>query len=73
MMFSDVIRIAKSGQCIKLGRNSKKALDDVKDVGDRAAHDRYYVTTAQGLGDAFRRSYRALIAELLAKARISAA
>jgi len=72
LMFSDVIRIAGSGQYIKLGRKSKKALADVKDIGDRAAHDRYYVTTSQDVGDAFRRSFRALIAELLAKARISA-
>lgn len=68
-MLAAIITEAKSGQYIKLSRNAPDALDKVKEVGDRAAHDRYYITQPQDI-DAIATQFRALITELMAKAKI---
>jgi hypothetical protein len=65
----DIIGIAKSGQHIRLSRNTRSALDDIKAVGDTAAHDRTYITTKTDL-DQIGHEFRRTTTELMALAKI---
>lgn len=65
--FGDMIEKAKSGQHIKLSRTSPRALDRLKQVGDAAAHHRYYLTTKQDI-DSLNPGLAHLLAELAAVA-----
>ena len=67
----EIIGRARSGQYVKLARTSGKILDKVKEVGDTAAHDRYYITEEQDIAD-FRSGFRKVVAELMALAGIEA-
>jgi len=49
---------------VALGRGTTKTLDDVKRVGDTAAHDRTYITQQVDIDD-IKARYRKLISELL--------
>lgn len=58
-----------SDKTIALGRNTRKTMMEVKQLGDTAAHDRVYITHAQDLDD-IKGRYRKVIRELLASAKI---
>lgn len=55
----------KSDSSISLARGSAKIMDEIKQLGDTAAHDRTYVTHQSDIDD-LRLRYRRLISELLA-------
>jgi hypothetical protein len=50
---------------ITLGRNSHLTMNDIKLIGDTAAHDRAYITQPVDLDDHLKARYRRLILELL--------
>lgn len=54
----------KGDRAIVLGRATPKAMDEVKQLGDTAAHDRTYITPQVDIDDGKVR-YRKMIAELL--------
>lgn len=54
----------KSDKVITLGRNSPGTMDDLKQIGDTAAHDRTYITQPIDIND-IKSKYRRLISELL--------
>jgi hypothetical protein len=54
----------KSDRTIVLGRATPKTMDDVKRLGDTAAHDRTYITPQVDIYD-LKSRYRKMIAELL--------
>lgn len=70
VMLDKVISAAKSTNAFKLGRNSPKALDSVKSLGDTAAHDRTHLTQRQDIDD-MKAKFRVLVSELLSLAGIS--
>ena len=70
MMLREILGVLKSGQCIKLARGKDQVLDQVKDIGDRAAHDRYHITTKQEI-DVLRTKLPPLLSELLSKAGVT--
>jgi len=53
----------KGDRSVALGRTTPKTMDDVKQLGDTAAHDRTYITPQVDIDDVKAR-YRRLIAEL---------
>jgi hypothetical protein len=59
----------KGDRTIPLGRTTPKTMDDIKKLGDTAAHDRTYVTTQVDIDDVKAR-YRKMINELLGLAGI---
>lgn len=59
----------KGDKSVALGRATPKAMDDVKHLGDTAAHDRTYITTQVDVDD-IKARYRKLIGELLGLAGI---
>ncbi len=66
---NDILGSAQSGHHIKLGRNTPKALDRIKAIGDTAAHDRAYITTKPDLAD-IAHDFRRTISELMGLANI---
>jgi hypothetical protein len=54
----------KRDSSLALGRGSAKTMDEVKQLGDTAAHDRTYITHQSDI-DNLRSRYRRLISELL--------
>jgi hypothetical protein len=59
----------KSDKTITLARGTPKCMDEIKQLGDTAAHDRTYITTQLDLDDTKAR-YRRLIGELLVLAGV---
>jgi Domain of unknown function (DUF4145) len=59
-----LIAVIHADPGVSLGRHSHKAMRDLKDLGDTAAHDRTYITTKQDLDD-IKASMRRLVQELL--------
>lgn len=59
----------KGDKSVALGRATPKAMDDVKNLGDTAAHNRTYITTQVDVDD-IKTRYRRLIGELLGLAGI---
>ena len=59
----------KNDRGIALGRSTPKTMDEVKQLGDTAAHDRTYITPQVDIDDVKPR-YRRMIGELLALAGI---
>lgn len=59
----------KTDHQINLSRTTPRAMEDVKQLGDTAAHDRTYVTKQVDIDDVKLR-YRKLISELLVLAGI---
>jgi hypothetical protein len=62
-MMNGLINALKSGQTFKLSRNSPKYLEDLKTLGDTAAHSRNYITKRKDIDD-FAQKFRMLIEEL---------
>jgi hypothetical protein len=58
-----------SNSRITLGRNTRKTMMEIKQLGDTAAHDRVYITHKQDIDDVKGR-YRQMIKELLVTAKI---
>jgi hypothetical protein len=50
---------------ITIGRNSKATMEEIKLIGDTAAHDRAYITQPVDLDEQMRVRYRRIIMELL--------
>lgn len=69
LMLEAIVKKANSSQYIKMSRNSIKAMEKVKQVGDTAAHDRHHITTEQDIAE-FRIGFRRLVSELLVLADI---
>lgn len=59
----------KGDSTIALGRSTPKTMDEVKQIGDTAAHDRTYITQ-QGDIDDLKGKYRKLVSELLVLAGV---
>lgn len=59
----------KGNRALALSRGTPKTMEEIKQLGDTAAHDRTYITTQQDIDDVKLR-YRKMIADLLALARI---
>lgn len=59
----------KSDRTITLGRTTPKTMDELKQLGDTAAHDRTYITTQVDIDDVKAR-YRKMISELVGLAGI---
>jgi hypothetical protein len=64
LMLEGLMTHIRSHKTILLGRNSPKTMDAIKQLGDTAAHDRTYITTARDIDDN-KAAYRRLIQELL--------
>jgi hypothetical protein len=64
-----LIATIKNDKSVSLGRNTPKTMDEVKALGDTAAHDRTYITAQIDLDD-IKGRYRKLISELLVLAGI---
>ena len=59
----------KEDNSVTLGRTAPKAMDEVKHLGDTAAHDRTYITKQVDIDD-IKARYRKLIGELLVLAGV---
>lgn len=68
-MLDRLIAHVKQDKALSLSRNSPKTMDQVKQLGDTAAHDRTYITQKQDVDD-LKAQYRRLISELLALSAI---
>jgi len=60
-----LIAQVRADQTLTLGRNTPKAMTDVKELGDTAAHDRVCITSQQDIDDLLPR-YRRMVQDLLA-------
>jgi hypothetical protein len=69
MMLSGILSVTNSKQFIKLSRGSDKALEQIKDIGDRAAHHRSHLSSRQDI-DVIAPKLRALVTELLHVAKL---
>ena len=68
-MLDPIIAHIKGDTTVALSRAAPKTMDEVKQLGDTAAHDRTYITQQVDIDDVKAR-YRKLIVELLALASI---
>ncbi|TET38305.1 MAG: DUF4145 domain-containing protein [Planctomycetota bacterium] len=64
-----LIKHITADTAITLSRNTPRTMNDVKQLGDTAAHDRTYITDKQDIDD-IRAAYRRMIQELLVLAKI---
>jgi hypothetical protein len=64
-----LISTIRADRNITLGRNVPKTMDETKQLGDTAAHDRVYITPRQDIDD-LKARYRRMIRELLDLAKI---
>jgi hypothetical protein len=69
MFLRDMIGVTLAETAWNLGRNTKKALPQLKDIGDKSAHSRRYVAFRQDI-DAVRVDLRTVIQELLILAKL---
>jgi hypothetical protein len=70
VMLERLISTARTDKALTLGRNTPKTMDEIKSLGDTAAHDRTYITPQPDL-DEVRVKYRRLISDLLSHAGIA--
>lgn len=59
-----LITIIRNDKNIPIGRGTPKTMEDIKLLGDTAAHDRVYITTQQDIDD-IKGRYRRMVRELL--------
>ena len=69
LMFGDIIAVAKGGKYFHMARGLDKSLDDIKKLGDRAAHDRFYLTPKTDI-DPLASDIRSALTHLLAMSGI---
>jgi hypothetical protein len=62
-MLDALIAHIRSHTTLVVGRNSPNTMDDIKQLGDTAAHDRTYITQARDI-DEVKAAYRRLIQDL---------
>jgi hypothetical protein len=67
-----LIGIIRADADVTLGRSSPKTMDEIKSLGDTAAHDRTYIMLEMDIDDVKAR-YRRMINDLLVQAGISTA
>jgi hypothetical protein len=70
-MLERLIATVRNDTAVTLGRNTPKTMDEIKSLGDTAAHDRTYITEPMDI-DEVRARYRRMIRELLDLAGIVA-
>lgn len=70
VMLDKLITIIRTDNQIHLSRNTPKTMDDIKKLGDTAAHDRTYVTQQLDIDD-IKAAFRRMIRELLTQAGIN--
>jgi len=70
LMLRRLIAKVRSDPKVTLGRNTPKTMDEIKSLGDTAAHDRTYITEQLDLDDVKAR-YRRMIRELMTLAGIA--
>jgi hypothetical protein len=63
-MLDAILKKAFSGKHIRLAKGTDKTLMKVKEIGDAAAHNRYYITKKQDIEE-FRAGFRRVVSELL--------
>lgn len=63
VMLKDLVRATEATSAFNIGRDAKRALDAVKSLGDRSAHNRRYIARKGDL-DSIRADLRVLIEEL---------
>jgi hypothetical protein len=68
-MLDRIITHVRYDAAVVLSRNSPKTMEEIKDIGDTAAHDRVYITQQRDI-DEIRVKFRHLIEELLLLAGI---
>ena len=64
-----LLTYVRNDKSISLGRGTPRAMEDVKHIGDTAAHDRTYITTKIDIDDV-KAKVRKLISELLVLAGV---
>jgi len=64
MYLRDLISVTLAEKSWNLGRNTKKALPKLKDIGDKSAHSRRYIAMRQDV-DGVRSDLRTVVQELL--------
>lgn len=69
MMLDNLIKYICNDTKVTLSRNSPKTMNEVKQIGDIAAHDRTYITEQTDIDD-MKLKYRRLIRELLVLSKI---
>ncbi len=69
LMFDGLINRITNHTQIHLGRNTPATLEEIKNLGDTAAHDRIYITPPEDIND-MKLRIRHAIKDLLAKANI---
>jgi len=69
MMLDNLIKYICNDAKVTLSRNSPKTMNEVKQIGDIAAHDRTYITEQTDIDD-MKLKYRRLIRELLVLSKI---
>lgn len=65
-----LIATVRTDKKVTLSRNSPKAMTEIKQLGDVAAHDRVYITQQQDIDD-IKAKYRRLVRELLVASGIA--
>ncbi|MBY5987632.1 DUF4145 domain-containing protein [Roseovarius atlanticus] len=63
LMMNGLINSLRSGDPFKLSRNAPKALEQLKELGDNAAHSRTYITKRLDI-EGFAPSFRRLVSEV---------
>jgi hypothetical protein len=69
LMLEKLITKISNHSLVSLGRNTPSTLDDIKTLGDTAAHDRTYITPTEDIDD-LKLRIRHAVKDLLAKADI---
>jgi hypothetical protein len=70
VMLSGLLSVLKKDGSVHLGRNAKRGLDGLKDLGDKAAHNRRF-NARQADIDAIRSDFRTAAEELLHLAKLA--
>lgn len=68
-MLEAIVTHIKGDRAVTLSRGAPKAMDETKQLGDTAAHDRTYVTQQVDI-DELKARYRKLVSELLSLSKV---
>jgi len=69
LMLDSLIKYLATDQALSINPAGAKTMGEIKQLGDTAAHDRYYITLRDDISD-IRASYRRLITTLLSLSKI---
>ena len=70
-MLEKLISKIRNDPAVMLGRNTPATMEEIKALGDTAAHDRAYITSKIDMDDV-KLAYRRMIGELMSLAGITA-